>query len=126
MSRILVIDDDKQMREMLKQTLERAGYAVIEAANGVEGLTIHREQHVDVVITDLIMPGKDGMETIIELKREFPDVRIIAVSGGNRAMDPRDYLLYTSQFGVRHTFTKPFDTKEIINAIESLLQVRKV
>ena len=85
MSRILIIDDDKQMREMLKQTLERAGYAVIEAQNGLEGVAVYREQHVDVVITDLIMPGKDGMETIIELKREFPDVRIIAVSGGSRA-----------------------------------------
>ena len=62
------------------------------------------------------------METIIELRREFPDARVIAISGGNRAMDPRDYPFYTAQLGVRHTFTKPFDAKDILAAIEALMQ----
>jgi CheY-like chemotaxis protein len=120
MKRVLIIDDDVQMRIMLKKTLERAGYEVVDADNGQKGIEAYKRKQTDVIITDLIMPGKDGMETIIELKREFPDVKIIAVSGGTRAMDPRDYLFYTTQAGVTHTFTKPFDPNEIIKAVQEL------
>ena len=121
MSRILIIDDDDQMRMMLKQTLERAGYEVIDAPDGDKGIQLMRETSADLVITDLIMPEKDGMETVIELKREFPDIKIIAVSGGSRAIDPRDYLHYATQAGAMKTFTKPFDPKEILEAIIELL-----
>lgn len=121
MSRILVIDDDDQMRSMLKQTLERAGHEVIDASNGEEGIRLLHESSAEMVITDLIMPEKDGMETIIELKREYPDIKIIAISGGSRAMDPRDYLHYATQAGVMKTFTKPFDSQEILEAIHELV-----
>jgi DNA-binding response OmpR family regulator len=126
MSRILVIDDDIQMRQMLKQTLERAGYEVIDAQDGNEGIRLFHESPTDLVITDLIMPGKDGMETTIELKRDFPDVKIIAISGGSRAMDPRDYLHYATGVGVMKTFTKPFDPKELLEAIHELLSASPV
>jgi CheY-like chemotaxis protein len=122
MKRILVIDDEIQMRQMLKQTLERAGYEVIEAPDGREGIELFKEKPTDLIITDLIMPEKDGMETVIELKREFPDVKIIAISGGSRAMDPRDYLHYATQVGVVNTFTKPFDNNELLEVIGQLLQ----
>ena len=121
MKRILVIDDDDQMRQMLKQTLERAEYEVIDASNGNEGVRRFKESKTDLIITDLIMPEKDGMETIIELNREFPDVKIIAISGGSRVMDPKDYLHYATQVGVTRTFTKPFDTKELLEVIQRLL-----
>jgi len=121
MSRILVIDDEDQMRQMLKQTLERAGYEVIDAPNGEKGVQLFRESPADLVITDLIMPEKDGMETVIELKRDFPDINIIAISGGSRAMDPRDYLHYATQVGVVCTFTKPIEPQELLNAIKELL-----
>ena len=121
MSRILIIDDDDQMRSMLKQTLEREGYEVMDASNGAKGIELMRESQSDLVITDLIMPEKDGMETTIELKREFPEIKIIAISGGSRAMDPRDYLHYATQVGVMKTFTKPFDPKELLEAIKELL-----
>lgn len=126
MSRVLVIDDDAQMRDMLKQTLERAGHEVVDAADGEKGMELYRTNPTDVVVTDLIMPHKDGMETIIELKREFPTVNIIAISGGSRAIDPRDYLFYTAQLGVRHTFTKPFDAQDIIDAIDTLVSADSV
>jgi CheY-like chemotaxis protein len=122
MKRILVIDDDVQMRQMLKQTLERVGYEVVDAPDGEKGIEIYKEEPADLIITDLIMPQKDGMETIIELKRDFPDVKIIAISGGSRAMDPNDYLHYSIQLGVLHTFTKPFDCEEMLDAIHVELQ----
>ena len=122
MKRILIIDDEIQMRQMLKQTLERAGYEVIDAPDGEQGIKLFKQAPTDLIITDLIMPEKDGMETIIELKREFPDVKIIAISGGSRAMDPRDYLQYATQVGVIHTFTKPFDNNELLEVIGQLLQ----
>jgi DNA-binding response OmpR family regulator len=126
MSRILIIDDDIQMRQMLKQTLERAGYEVIDAPDGKEGIRLFHESPTDLVITDLIMPGKDGMETSIELIREFPNVKIIAISGGSRAMDPQDYLHYATSVGVMKTFTKPFDPKELLEAIHELLSASLV
>ena len=122
MKRILVIDDDDQMRQMLKQTLERAGYEVVDAPDGEKGIALYKEKPADLIITDLIMPQKDGMETVIELKRDFPDAKIIAVSGGSRAMDPNDYLHYATQVGALHTFTKPFDCEEIIKTIRVELQ----
>jgi len=91
MSRILIIDDDAQILKMLRQILEREKYHVTEASNGKEGLRLYRENPADLVITDIIMPEKEGIEIIIELKRDYPDVKIIAISGGGR-INPEDYL----------------------------------
>lgn len=121
MKRILVIEDDDQIRQLLKQILEMAEYEVIDAPNGNEGIRHFKESQTDLIIIDMIMPEKDGMETIIELKHEFPDVKIIAISGGSRVMDPMDYLQHATQAGVLHTFTKPFDTKELLDVVEKLL-----
>ncbi len=120
MKRILVIDDDVQVRQMLKQTLEREGYEVVDAADGNEGIKLYRDEPTDLIITDIIMPDKEGIETIIELKRDFPDVKIIAVSGGGR-IDSRNYLEVAHGFGVDRTFTKPFDRAELLEAIQQLL-----
>jgi two-component system chemotaxis response regulator CheY len=122
MKRILVIDDDVQMRQLLRQILERAGYQVADAPDGETGIEIYRQEPTDLVITDLIMPRKDGMETIIELKRDYPAAKIIAISGGSRAMDPKDYLRYTAQFGVLHTLTKPFTPQEMLDDVRTELQ----
>ncbi len=120
MKRILVIDDDIQVRQMLKQMLERGGYAVVDASNGEEGIRLYRDEPTDLVITDIIMPEKEGIETIMELKREFPDVKIIAVSGGGR-VDPGHYLEIAHRCGGDRTFTKPFDRAELLEAIQQLL-----
>ncbi len=120
MKRILVIDDDIQVRQMLKQILERAGYEVADAPDGKEGIRLYRDEPADLIITDIIMPEKEGIETILELRREFPDVKIIAISGGGR-FDPGVYLETAEKFGVARTFGKPIDRKELLDAIQELL-----
>lgn len=120
MKRILVIDDDVQFRQMLRQMLERAGYEVLEAANGKKGIESYRSEPADLIITDIIMPEKEGIETILELKRDFPDVKIIAISGGGR-LTPAGYLDAAQALGVMQIFTKPFNNKEMLEAIEKLL-----
>ncbi len=121
MKRILVIDDDAQFRPMLGQMLERAGYEVVEAGDGEEGIKLYREAPTDLIITDIIMPEKEGVETIIELKRDFPDVKIIAISGGSRGIDAKSCLSYVKNLGVSHVFAKPFEREELLDAIREQL-----
>ena len=121
MAQILIIDDDAQLLAMLRQTLEREGYEVMEASNGKEGLRQYRENPTDLIITDLIMPEKEGIEIIVELRRDFPDVKIIAISGGGR-VDPGQYLSIAKSFGVQYTFAKPVERKKLLNAVRELLK----
>lgn len=120
MSCILVVDDDSQFRKMVCAILERAGHEVIEAVTGDMALRLYRERPTDLVITDLIMPGKDGIETIIELQKEFSDVKIIAISGGG-AMRPEIYLDAASAFGAHCSLTKPIDRKILLAAVQGLV-----
>jgi CheY-like chemotaxis protein len=121
MARILLIDDESQIRSMLRLMLERVGYDVIEAADGMEGIKQYRDNPADLIITDLIMPNKDGIGTIIELKKEFPQVKIIAMSGGgvNR---PEGYLDGAKKLGATRTLTKPIDRDEMLNAVRETLK----
>ena len=120
MQRILVIDDDEQVRELLAEILAQAGYHITEAVNGEVGLKLFRAQPADLVITDLIMPEKEGMETILALRKEFPKVRIIAVSGGGRSTT-LDYLPIAKSLGARRTLAKPFTRQEILDAVRDTL-----
>jgi DNA-binding response OmpR family regulator len=120
MSRILIIDDERLIRLTLRKILERAGHEVIEAANGSEGIGLHLRQPADLIITDIIMPEKEGIETIKDLRRAQPDLKIIAVSGGGRA-GAESYLEIARHFGAEHVFEKPFNPKELLAAIESSL-----
>jgi len=119
-ARILIIDDDPQILGMLRQTLEREGYEVIDASDGKEGLKLYQENPTDLIITDLIMPEKEGIETIMELRRDFPDVKIIAITGGGR-IDPKQYLSMAKSFGAQYTFTKPVARAELLKAVRKLL-----
>ena len=121
MARILVIDDDIQILEMLRQTLEREGYEVIDARDGKEGIRFYREAPTDLIITDIVMPKKEGVETIMELKRDFPDVKIIAISGGGR-IGPENYLQIAKSLGAMHTFTKPIGREKLLAAVRELLK----
>ena len=116
MRRVLIIDDDEQMRALLRDILEQAGYEVTDACDGVAGLSRFRAQPSDLVITDLIMPGKEGVETILELRREFPTLPIVAISGGGRNAS-RDYLDIAIRLGARLTVAKPFTRQEILEAV---------
>lgn len=120
MKQILVIDDERQVRAMLRLALERTGYAVVEASDGKEGIRLYREKLCDLIITDLIMPEKEGIEIIRELKQEFPDIKIIAMSGGG-LVSPDNYLYIAGKLGARRTFAKPVDRGELLNAVEELL-----
>ena len=120
MVQILVIDDDKNIRSLLRDFLERDGYAVMEAENGKIGLELLRENGADLVITDLIMPEKEGIETIRELRKDFSDVKIIAISGGG-AIGPETYLQMAKKMGAHRVFEKPFNLQEMSEAIRELL-----
>ena len=121
MARILIIDDESQIRSMLRLMLERVGYEVAEAPDGIEGIRQYRENPADLIITDLIMPNKDGIGMIIDLKKEFPKVKIIAMSGGgvNR---PEGYLDGAKKLGATRTLTKPIDREEMLKAVKDSLQ----
>ena len=120
MARILIIDDESQIRSMLRLMLERVGYEIAEAPDGVEGIRKYRENPADLIITDLIMPNKDGIGMIIDLKKEFPKVKIIAMSGGgvNR---PEGYLDGAKKLGASRTLTKPIDRDEMLKAVKETL-----
>ena len=121
MACILIIDDDDQPRHILQQVLTRAGYEVIEACDGNEGLQRFRATPADVIITDILMPEKEGLETIIDLRREFPRAKIIAMSGGGRAGN-LNFLDVASRLGAQRTLEKPFDLQAMLRAVSELLQ----
>src|SRR4051812_18622268 len=118
MARVLVIDDDLDMRMLLEETLKSAGYDVVLASDGKEGLTIYRTTPADVVITDIYMPGKGGLETIIELRQSYPEVPIIALSGTGAA---RAMLSIAQKFGAVAVLQKPFAAEDLINTVKKVL-----
>jgi DNA-binding NtrC family response regulator len=118
MARILVIDDDPDMRAMLEQTLKPAGHEDNLAADGKEGMEQHCTSPADLVITDLYMPNQEGLETIGELRRRFPEVAIIAMSGKTAALT---MLSVAQKFGAVGILQKPFAADELIAAVEKAL-----
>lgn len=119
MTCVLVIEDDSQIREMLETLLTRAGYSVLAAANGREGMHIVREEPVDLVVTDILMPVQEGIETITELKNRHPLVKVIAISGGG-IVQPDDYLQMAERFGAEMTISKPFEPDDLLQALRFL------
>ena len=101
MARILLIDDDDTVRTMLRLTLVHFGHTVIEARDGKEGLELFQDANVDLLITDIVMPEKEGLEVLMELRKKHPPVKIIAISGG-------DYLHMAKLMGAAKVLAKPF------------------
>jgi DNA-binding NtrC family response regulator len=120
-ARILLIDDEACIRRPLQLLLERAGHEVFSAANGVEAVRLWRESSGDLVITDIHMPEKDGLETILELRQLSPRTPILAMSGGHRN-GRVDVLGDATQLGAFRTIAKPFALREMLQAVEELLQ----
>ena len=120
MIRILVIDDEAPVRDMLRQTLERAGYEVADAGAGRQGVVQLRQQPADLVITDILMPEQEGIETIRMLRKEFPQVKILAISGGGKK-GKLDILPIAQTFGAHYTLTKPFERKDLLDAVSALV-----
>ncbi len=120
MPRILVVDDDRQIREMLLQMLEIEGYEVMVAPNGKEALKLQAQNPADLVITDLIMPEKEGIETIREFQERYPKTDIIAISGGG-VVGPESYLKIAKSLGAKKTYVKPIRREELLSGIREVL-----
>jgi CheY-like chemotaxis protein len=120
MARILVIDDDGQVRGAIRRILERADHTVLDAADGETGIRVYRERPTDLVITDIFMPERDGIETIQQLRREFPGVKIIAISGGDRTQTV-DLRKDAELLGASRSLRKPFELTELLKAVSELL-----
>ena len=123
MARILVMDDEQQIRGMLRRALEEQGHEVLEASDGTEGVRCYRTTPVDLVITDILMPYKEGLECIRELRKIDPEVLIIAISGGSASLN-MDALRVARHFGALRTFRKPFDLDEMLKAVRAALDHR--
>ncbi len=121
MAKILLIDDNVFFRDVLRQMLEKDGYTVVVAGNGVEGMRLFREEQPQVVITDIVMPEKDGIELIRELRACDADVGIIAVSGGNLGFHPERSLEFAESTGANCTLRKPIQKHDVMAAVEALL-----
>jgi CheY-like chemotaxis protein len=122
MAKILLVDDEEQLRSMLKLVLEEGGHSVREAADGKEALERFGSYAADVVITDIVMPNKEGIETIMELRRSCRDLKIIAMSGGGRNSS-QDYLKLAKRCGADLTLAKPFTNQEILDAVSLVLEM---
>ena len=120
MKRILLVDDDDRLRDTLSEVLKRAGYDVEDASNGAIALNKYRRAPSDLVITDIVMPEREGLETIRELRRHDPGVRIIAISGGGVG-SARTYLATATAFGADRIIAKPFSRAELLSAVEETL-----
>jgi DNA-binding response OmpR family regulator len=120
MAKILVLDDEPSILLMIKKMLEREGHEVDVALNGIEGMELFEQTKHDLVVTDIIMPGKEGLETILELRKKYSELKIIAISGGGR-IGPQGYLPSAKYLGADMVFQKPLVQKEFIMAVSLLL-----
>ena len=123
MTKVLVIDDNEVIRSILGAALEHLGYRVTEAVNGYEGIKVVEADPPDLVLTDIIMPEQDGLQTIVEMRRRFPTIRIIAISGGG-AMSPDDLLRVSKKLGASGCLIKPFTNESLRIEIERVLGPR--
>lgn len=128
MATILLIDDDELLRDTVLQMLELDGHHVLEAADGASGLKVYAQHHgrggIDLVITDILMPGIDGARVIVELHREHPSLPIIAISGGRRVLSPQFNLETATLAGATGQLAKPFARHELQSAVQSALSAK--
>lgn len=116
---IIVIDDEQSIHSLLMQLFERQGYKVLVADTSDKGIHLFKENPIDLVIVDLIMPEKDGIETIRELRSLDQDIKIIAISGGG-IIKPDLYLKLARKFGAIYSFKKPIETDKILTFVDNL------
>jgi DNA-binding response OmpR family regulator len=120
MARILLIDDDDPFRIMLKVALTQSHHEVVEARDGRKAIALFAENPAELVITDIIMPDKDGLEILPELRRKHPAVKIIAMSGGGR-INAADFLKIAKMLGADRTLSKPFPLLRLITMVNEML-----
>lgn len=120
MASILVADDETSIRMLIAEVLSMHGYETEEAHDGLEALQLCNEKHHELLITDLVMPGKEGLEVIAEIKRQNPSQRIIAITGGGRGSS-LGYAGAARAIGADLVLAKPFAISELVSAVEALL-----
>ena len=120
MAKILIIDDYNLFRSMLLDLLAHKGHEILEANDGQTGFDLFQKTKPNLVITDILMPEKEGMQTIREMRKESPDIKIIALSGGGTHPDGLGYLQMALDLGANHSFPKPFKNKEFLQVVDTL------
>jgi CheY-like chemotaxis protein len=121
MAHVLVIDDDADVRTIIRRAVQSEGHIVTEAGDGAEGLRLFKERPVDLVITDILMPEREGIETIIELRRQRPELPILAISGGSPITERDGLLMSADLLGATRVLPKPFTLAELRAIIHGLL-----
>jgi DNA-binding response OmpR family regulator len=121
---ILVVDDNEDICSFITAALEGAGYEVRTAAEGGEALALQRERRADLLITDIFMPGQEGIETLWRCKAEFPQTKVIAMSAGGDANIKLEVLPAAALIGADATLRKPFDVDQLLDTVRSVLQAR--
>jgi len=124
MAEILVVDDEPLLRSTLRHALEIAGHSVKEAANGIEALAAVGRRPPAVVILDILMPEKEGIETILDIRRKYDGIKIIAMSGGGRVGDTA-FLTVAEKLGADRVIAKPFNRDQLLNAVDDVLGLRR-
>lgn len=119
--KIVVVDDDPQIVQMLKKLLENEGYEIHTASNGVEAKEVWDKADADLLITDIVMPEKEGLDLILELQRDHPNIKVVAISGGDR-IEPEYYLELAQILGAYKTLTKPFNPQVLLETVAELLE----
>lgn len=121
MQRVLVVDDNEDIRDLIQVILTAAGYHVEVAPDGRAAIAAHRREPFELIITDLFMPHQDGIETIGTLRKSFPDVRVIAVSGGGRLLASTGYLATALAIGANAALSKPFEPELLLQTVRDVL-----
>jgi YesN/AraC family two-component response regulator len=118
MTRILIVDDNVMMRKLIRNLFREENFEIEEASNGIEGLEIVEQNTFDLIITDIIMPKMEGIELIMNLRKNFPEIKIIAISGG------KPYYLYMAKkLGIQGVFTKPLNHEMFLKAVKKIIQL---
>ena len=122
MPSVLVVDDEDQLRQLIREILEQAGYQVAEARDGKEAIQQYRLAPADVVIMDILMPEQDGLETTSALRREFPNVKIIAITGSSEMIGILSFLDVAKMLGAHRALQKPFEMQTLLDTVQAELQ----
>lgn len=117
---ILIVDDEAEVRRVLRLYFERHGYEVVEAGNGHEAVGLLRREAVDLVVTDVVMPDMDGLETLCHVRRHYPDIPVIAISAPSNEL----FLESARGLGAAHTFEKPLCLRDVVGAVEETLRAQ--
>lgn len=120
--RVLIVDDEVSVRKIVKRVLDAPGYEFLEAENGSQAIDIFRNEKLDMVITDLVMPGKNGIDLIMEIKKSKKPIPVIAISGGGGVTGRFNYLEIARLIGAENILNKPFENAELKTMSDAVLE----